>query len=460
MGQKIDLTQQVQNILPEANGGAGPNIGERFSDAEVPSGAVNGSNVTFTLLSPPNPPFSLLLFLSKVLQIEGIDYTLSGSTITMTVAPASGSFIAWYQYLTFAMSLSFSDQLLLSDRVFVDAPVAQLPLQFYDTIPMVDTESLSIVMSPCYFAEAMMQRDRLIIVAPIGLVLSDSGTMSDAFSSFGSFSGVVVGGISSGVLSDQLVMSDAFTLGLSASVSSEVLVDQLALTDALRIGYSLANTDQLVLLDQLGLGYGEQFTDQLALSDLLVIGIGDQVLDQLVLSDALGIGYVDLLMDTLTLSDASLIRIGVLETLIDQLPMLDSFGIGYGEQLTDVLGLSDQFSLAVTSLLISDTLTLSDAYRVGYGYADVLTQSDAIVISIGLGIRDTLSLLDKINFTNGSRNVLIGDRLIQSDVVVISIGLKVADALVLSEAVNFTNGSKNVLLADRLILSDVVVHNP
>ena len=78
-----------------AAGGPVPN----FSDAEVPSGTINGVNVTFTLLRAPNPLQSLELFLNGVLQTQGIDYTLSTNTITFTVAPASGgALIAWYRY--------------------------------------------------------------------------------------------------------------------------------------------------------------------------------------------------------------------------------------------------------------------------------------------------------------------------------------------------------------------------
>src|SRR5258708_7768677 len=137
MGQKIDLTQQVQGVLPEANGGAGPNIGQRFADSETPGGATNGSNTSFTLASSPNPALSLLLFLSKSLQIQGTDYTLSGSTITMTVAPSGGttSFLAWYRYLGFGQTLSFSDGLVFSDGVLVDVPAAVISLGITGQIP-------------------------------------------------------------------------------------------------------------------------------------------------------------------------------------------------------------------------------------------------------------------------------------------------------------------------------------
>jgi hypothetical protein len=70
-----------------------------FSDAEVPSGTINGSNVTFTLAHTPSPAASLQLFNGIVQKAGGIDFTLSGATITFTTAPSSGSVLqAWYRY--------------------------------------------------------------------------------------------------------------------------------------------------------------------------------------------------------------------------------------------------------------------------------------------------------------------------------------------------------------------------
>jgi hypothetical protein len=157
MGQRIDLTTQVQNILPETNGGAGPNIGLRFANSETPSGTMNSSNVTFILARAPNPALSLLLFLAKTLQIQGTDYTLSGATITMTVAPANSSFLAWYRYLTFNMALTFSDGLKMSDAILVDLPVAQIPLNAQDQMILLDFEQKNL--TPVLFEETLQQQD-------------------------------------------------------------------------------------------------------------------------------------------------------------------------------------------------------------------------------------------------------------------------------------------------------------
>jgi hypothetical protein len=59
---------------------------------EVPSGAINGSNVTFTLSYTPAAGASVQIFLGGLVQIQGggQDYTISGSTITMAAAPVLG----------------------------------------------------------------------------------------------------------------------------------------------------------------------------------------------------------------------------------------------------------------------------------------------------------------------------------------------------------------------------------
>jgi hypothetical protein len=69
---------------------------------ETPSGAFNGSNVTYTLAHTPLASTVDLTLMGQVL-VEGVDYTISGLTITMTTAidaGYTGSFIAKYRYKT------------------------------------------------------------------------------------------------------------------------------------------------------------------------------------------------------------------------------------------------------------------------------------------------------------------------------------------------------------------------
>lgn len=59
---------------------------------ETPSGSVDGSNKEFTLSAEPSPASSLFFIVNgSVLKGDGNDFTLSGDTVTMTWAPASGS---------------------------------------------------------------------------------------------------------------------------------------------------------------------------------------------------------------------------------------------------------------------------------------------------------------------------------------------------------------------------------
>jgi hypothetical protein len=55
----------------------------------VPSGSVNGSNVTFTI--PATPINYLNLYLNGVLQLPTTNYSLTANTITMVTAPHTGS---------------------------------------------------------------------------------------------------------------------------------------------------------------------------------------------------------------------------------------------------------------------------------------------------------------------------------------------------------------------------------
>lgn len=80
-----------QGTIENNNGDKVGNISNSSSWVfnEAPSGSVNGSNTTFTTSGTPAG-----LILSKngvVMKPGGADYTLSGSTITMTSAPATGA---------------------------------------------------------------------------------------------------------------------------------------------------------------------------------------------------------------------------------------------------------------------------------------------------------------------------------------------------------------------------------
>jgi hypothetical protein len=68
-------------------------ISNHLATREVPSGTINGSNVTFTLAFTPAPVGSEMVFLNGLLQNAGVsnDYTISGATITFNTAPLTGN---------------------------------------------------------------------------------------------------------------------------------------------------------------------------------------------------------------------------------------------------------------------------------------------------------------------------------------------------------------------------------
>lgn len=78
----------------------GSNI--NFADNETPSGSINGSNTNFTLAHNPSPDASVILFLNGQQLTQGVDFTVSGTTITFAIAPDAGfsglPFKAFYRY--------------------------------------------------------------------------------------------------------------------------------------------------------------------------------------------------------------------------------------------------------------------------------------------------------------------------------------------------------------------------
>ncbi len=81
--------------------GTGGGVSPNFSDGETPSGLLNGSNLTFTLLFAPSPAASLTLFRNGLLMKQGADYSINANTITFFIAsiPQTGDLLtANYRY--------------------------------------------------------------------------------------------------------------------------------------------------------------------------------------------------------------------------------------------------------------------------------------------------------------------------------------------------------------------------
>lgn len=84
-----------------ACGSAGGSGYAAYADGENPTGTVDGANRTFTLRFSPSPSASLALYRNGILQKQGLDYTLSGLTVTFVTGavPQPGDVIAaFYRY--------------------------------------------------------------------------------------------------------------------------------------------------------------------------------------------------------------------------------------------------------------------------------------------------------------------------------------------------------------------------
>ncbi|MGH9657269.1 MAG: hypothetical protein ACRD96_01930 [Bryobacteraceae bacterium] len=72
-----------------------------FVDGQTPSGTVNGSNATFTVTNAPSPGAGLLLYRNGLVQKQGTDYNLSGTTITFlagTIPQTGDVLLASYRW--------------------------------------------------------------------------------------------------------------------------------------------------------------------------------------------------------------------------------------------------------------------------------------------------------------------------------------------------------------------------
>ena len=92
---------QTGDILTAFYRAQGSGSVAQFSDAETPSGTIDGVNTAFSLTTAPNPTVSLQLFKNGALQRPGTDYTLSANTISFASGsmPRTGdSLLAFYRH--------------------------------------------------------------------------------------------------------------------------------------------------------------------------------------------------------------------------------------------------------------------------------------------------------------------------------------------------------------------------
>lgn len=70
-----------------------PTVASGTFHGETPSGTLNGSNTSFTLSSSPDTNSLSFSWNGQILTGGGIDYTLSGTIVTMVIAPQSGDIL-------------------------------------------------------------------------------------------------------------------------------------------------------------------------------------------------------------------------------------------------------------------------------------------------------------------------------------------------------------------------------
>lgn len=89
-----DVIEDLKKRIRRGGGGFSKIALEgKLIDDETPTGTINGTNKAFTLASTPNPTASLKVYRGGARQRVTEDYTLSGDTITFTVAPVTGEIL-------------------------------------------------------------------------------------------------------------------------------------------------------------------------------------------------------------------------------------------------------------------------------------------------------------------------------------------------------------------------------
>jgi hypothetical protein len=112
----IDAAAGNPSDCLRVDGSSGPcanGTSTTFIDAEVPSGAANGSNAAFTLNFVPNPPSSVALFRNGLLLRQGGDYTLAANMITFVIGAvpqASDVLAAFYRLAVSVPGIGFVDE--------------------------------------------------------------------------------------------------------------------------------------------------------------------------------------------------------------------------------------------------------------------------------------------------------------------------------------------------------------
>jgi hypothetical protein len=108
-----NLTNTVNGLVTTVGAFSPTSANALFVDAETPGGAINASNVSFTLANTPSPVGSLMLYRNGLEQTSGVDYSLAGAVLTFLAGstPQVGDILAAYYRLpgTSSTTASFVD---------------------------------------------------------------------------------------------------------------------------------------------------------------------------------------------------------------------------------------------------------------------------------------------------------------------------------------------------------------
>jgi hypothetical protein len=91
---------------------SGTSVAAAFVDGETPSGIANGANLTFSLNQAPSPAISLSLYRNGIMLRQGLDFTLSGSSVAFVAGaiPQTGDVLmAFYRVAGAATAVNFAD---------------------------------------------------------------------------------------------------------------------------------------------------------------------------------------------------------------------------------------------------------------------------------------------------------------------------------------------------------------
>jgi hypothetical protein len=92
------INNAIATLTSQLGTAGSSNSNAAFVDAETPAGTFDGANTTFTLSKIPFPASSLAVYRNGVLQTLGVDYTVSGATVTFLAgsAPKASDLVSTY----------------------------------------------------------------------------------------------------------------------------------------------------------------------------------------------------------------------------------------------------------------------------------------------------------------------------------------------------------------------------